>query len=132
MVQKWYPHKVSKIKVEETHVSWVFLTGLYAYKIKKDLKFGKILDFSTLHLRKKFCQKEVMLNKVLCADMYKGVVKIIENKDNTHSNNNNDNHNIRITNLQQSGKALEYAVKMVQIPQKFRMDNLISTDRQLT
>ena len=34
-----YPHKVSKIRMEETHISWIFLTGLYAYKIKKQLKF---------------------------------------------------------------------------------------------
>ena len=61
-----FPHKVSKIRLEETHISWILLTGLYAYKIKKELKFGKVLDFSTLKLRKKFCQKEVILNKVLC------------------------------------------------------------------
>ena len=54
-----FPHKVSKIRLEETHISWILLTGLYAYKIKKELKFGKVLDFSTLKLRKKVCQKEV-------------------------------------------------------------------------
>ena len=53
-----YPHKVSYVKVEETHISWVFLTGIYAYKIKKELTFGEILDFSTLKLRKNICQKE--------------------------------------------------------------------------
>src|ERR687886_2093423 len=72
-----YPHKISrKIKLEETHISWIFLTGSYAYKIKKDLKFGKVLDFSTLRLRKRFCQKEVRINRILCSDMYKGIVKV--------------------------------------------------------
>lgn len=52
-----YTHKVSKIAIEETHISWVILTGKFVYKIKKELKFGHILDFSTLGLRKKFCQK---------------------------------------------------------------------------
>ena len=49
-----YPHKISKIVVEETHISWIFLTGLYAYKIKKSIKFGKILDFSSLEVQKNF------------------------------------------------------------------------------
>ena len=36
-----YPHEVylPKIKIHETHISWIFLTGLYAYKIKKEVKF---------------------------------------------------------------------------------------------
>ena len=32
---------------------------------------------------------------------------------------------MRITNLEHEGTPLEYAVKMLEIPQKFRMDNLI-------
>ena len=53
-----YPHKVSKVKLEETHISWIFLTGLYAYKIKKESKFGKVLDFSTLNQEKDFAKKK--------------------------------------------------------------------------
>jgi aminoglycoside phosphotransferase family enzyme len=122
-LKKGYPQRVSKLNVEETHIPWIFLTGLYAYKIKKELKFGQILDFSTLQLRKRFCQKEVILNKILCNDMYQEVVKIVK------ENDNNINSNIRITDLNNKGKALEYAVKMLEIPQKFRMDNLISLNR---
>jgi aminoglycoside phosphotransferase family enzyme len=117
-----YPHKVSKIRMEETHISWIFLTGLYAYKIKKQLKFGKILDFSTLKLRKKFCQKEVVLNKFLCGDMYQGVVKIVKE-------NGKNGNNMRIVNQEENGRALEYAVKMLEIPQKFRMDNLLASGK---
>ena len=119
MKKNAYLHKVSKISVKETHISWIFLTGLYAYKIKKELKFGKILDFSTLKLRKKFCQKEVILNQVLCGNMYQGVVKIIKE-------NGND---MRIVNTEENGMALEYAVKMIEIPQKFRMDNLLASGK---
>ena len=95
-----YPHKVlsSKIKVQETHISWI--------------------DFSSLQLRKKFCQTEVAINQVLCSDMYKGVVKIVKETGNT-----------TITNLRHKGTALEYAVKMLELPQKFRMDNLITADK---
>ena len=115
-----YPHKVlsSEIKVQETHISWIFLTGLYAYKIKKEIKFGKVLNFSSLPLRKKFCQKEVAINQALCRHMYKGVVKIVK-----------ENDNMRITNLEHKGTPLEYAVKMIEIPQKCRMDNLIAANK---
>ncbi|HEY7571168.1 MAG TPA: hypothetical protein VH796_07365 [Nitrososphaeraceae archaeon] len=115
--KKAYTHKISKIITEETHISWIFLTGSYAYKIKKSLKFGKILDFSSLELRKKSCQKEVKLNRILCGNMYIGVVKIVDK--------NNDSI-LRISNLQNKGKPLEYAVKMREISQQCRLDHLLS------
>jgi aminoglycoside phosphotransferase family enzyme len=110
-----FPHAVSYIRVVETHISWVFLTGNYAYKIKKPVKFGGILDFSKLYLRKKFCQEEVRLNRPLCGEMYLEVVKIVY-----------IGNQLRIVSLSNPNKAVEYAVKMIEIPQKCRMDNLLS------
>ena len=52
-----YEYHTDSIEIRETHISWVFLTGSFAYKVKKPVKFGDILDFSTLDLRKKFCHK---------------------------------------------------------------------------
>ena len=118
-----YPHQISKIALEETHISWVILTGQFAYKIKKELKFGQILDFSTLSLRKKICQKEVEINKVLCGDMYIDVVKIVKQKN--KRGEAGEGGDIKIVELKNKGKALDYAVKMLEIPQKFRMDNLL-------
>jgi aminoglycoside phosphotransferase family enzyme len=120
-----YRHEVSKITVEETHISWVILTGKFAYKIKKELKFGQILDFSTLSLRKKFCQKEVDINKVLCGDMYMAVAKIVKQK----KRGQDEEGGLRIVDLKRKGKALDYAVKMLEIPQKFRMDKLLQEGR---
>jgi aminoglycoside phosphotransferase family enzyme len=66
-----FPHSTnSPIVVRETHVSWVFLTGKFAYKVKKEVKLGDILDFSTLELRKEFCEKELELNSRFSPDMY--------------------------------------------------------------
>lgn len=110
-----YPHKVSKIDVLETHISWVLLTGKFAYKIKKGVKFGNILDFSSLGLRKKFCHKEINLNKILCNKMYLQVVKVIQ-----------ESGAAKLVNLDQKGKPLEYAVKMLEMPQKYRMDRLLA------
>jgi len=113
-----YPNEVSQINLEETHISWILLTGKYAYKLKKELKFGNVLDFSNLSLRKKYCQKEVQLNKLLCQEMYEGVIKII-----------NDKNSIRFAELKEKGKPLEYAVKMREIPQKYRMDHLLKQNK---
>jgi hypothetical protein len=115
--EKAYPHKISRIITEETHISWIFLTGSYAYKIKKSIKFGKVLDFSSLELRKKSCQKEVKLNRILCGNMYIGVVKIVDK---------NNNNILKITSLKHNGKPLEYAVQMREIPQQYRLDRLLS------
>jgi aminoglycoside phosphotransferase family enzyme len=51
--------------------------------------------------------------------MYRGVVKIV----------NQNGNNTKIINLEQKGRALEYAVKMLEIPQKFRMDNLLAAGK---
>src|SRR5919199_5207465 len=100
---KAYSHEVSKITVKETHISWVILTGRFAYKIKKELKFGRILDFSTLTLRREFCQKEVDINKLLCSDMYIGVVKLVKQKrELEHSE-----PTIKVVDLKSKGRALE-------------------------
>ncbi|MDX1373284.1 MAG: hypothetical protein R3321_12480, partial [Nitrososphaeraceae archaeon] len=112
--KKSYNHSISKCRILETHISWIILTGPFAYKIKKNIKFGKVLDFSNLRLRKICCEKEVLLNRPLCGEMYQTVVKIIQ-----------ENSMYKIVELKQKGKPLEYAVKMLEIPQKFRMDNLV-------
>jgi len=46
-----YSHPTGPIEVAETHISWVFLAGNYAYKVKKPVNLG-FLDFSTLEQRK--------------------------------------------------------------------------------
>ena len=109
-----FPHRVSTVIVLETHISLVLLTGKYVYKVKNEVKFGRILDFSTLSLRKYFCQKEVMLNRPLCGKMYQGVVKIVK-----------IDHKYKIVELDACGKPLEFDIKMLEIPQRFRMDNLL-------
>lgn len=52
-----YDHEVDNVSLIETHISWVLLTGRYAYKIKKPINFG-FLDFSTLEKRHFFAMKK--------------------------------------------------------------------------
>ena len=70
-----WPHPVRDLQLCETHISWVFLTGDYVYKIKKPVDFS-FLDYSTLERRKDFCEREVALNRRLAPDVYLGVAPL--------------------------------------------------------
>ncbi len=71
-----YDHPVGRIVLLETHISWVLLSGPYAYKVKKPVSFG-FVDFSTLELRRQFCAEELRLNQRLAPDLYLDVVPIL-------------------------------------------------------
>ncbi len=107
---KAYPEKISNIKLVTTQMSAVFLTGKYAYKIKLPVNLG-FLDYTTLEKRKHFCEEEIRLNKQSCPELYLGVVTV-----------NKDNGNIRING---SGDVIEYAVKMLEVPQEKIMTALL-------
>src|ERR1044072_411255 len=70
-----FSHPTPQFGLIETHVSWVILTGKYAYKIKKPVDFG-FLDFSTLEKRKYFCEEELRLGLLFAPEIYLSVVPI--------------------------------------------------------
>ncbi|HET7203635.1 MAG TPA: AAA family ATPase [Steroidobacteraceae bacterium] len=63
------------IRCVETHVSWVFLTGTYAYKVKKPLRLS-FLDYSTAARREWFCREELRLNRRHAPGLYVDTVPI--------------------------------------------------------
>jgi hypothetical protein len=65
-------HPVSLV---ETHISWVLLTERLAYKLKKPVQLS-FVDFSTLALRKYFCEEEMRLNRRFAPSLYLGVVPV--------------------------------------------------------
>lgn len=73
----FYDHPTRDIRLVQTHISWVVLTGNYAYKIKKPVDFG-FLDFSTLARRRTMCERELELNRRLAPDIYLEVLAITE------------------------------------------------------
>lgn len=70
-----YDHPVSEVQLRETHISWVFLAGDFAYKIKKPVNFG-FLDYSSLDLRKHYCELELELNQRMAPDFYLEVLPV--------------------------------------------------------
>jgi aminoglycoside phosphotransferase family enzyme/gluconate kinase len=106
-----YDHPVTDIELIETHISWVILTGAYAYKIKKPVDLG-FLDFSTLERRLFCCNEELRLNSRLAAAIYLEVVAISGSQERPV--------------LHGHGAAIEYAIKMVQFPQQAQLDNMLA------
>jgi aminoglycoside phosphotransferase family enzyme/predicted kinase len=98
-----YPHPVEHVEVLETHISWVLLAGEYAYKIKKPVSLG-FLDFSTLQLRRFYCEEELRLNRRTAPRLYLEAVPITGSE--------------AAPWLGGRGEAIEYAVKMRRFPQE--------------
>ncbi len=87
-----YPDQRGPVQVAETHISWVFLTDQYAYKLKKAVRF-EFLDFSTPALRHRACVDEVRLNQRLAPDVYLGVLPVTRDSKGTLALNG-DGHEI--------------------------------------
>jgi aminoglycoside phosphotransferase family enzyme len=104
-----YPHAVGNITIIETHLSWVALTGDYAYKVKKPVVLP-FADFSDIERRRLCCEKELMLNIRCSPDIYLEVVPI------------NGGRQMRIGGV---GPVVEYALKMRQLPQMSRLDIML-------
>lgn len=64
-----------RVEAIETHLSWVFLTGGHAYKLKKPV-VGDLLDFRTVAARHYYCDEELRLNRRLAPDIYIGLVPL--------------------------------------------------------
>jgi len=108
-----YDEEPGRIELTQTHISFVFLTRNFVYKVKKAVDLG-FLDFTTLEKRRFFCKKELELNRRLCEDMYLEVVPI--NKSN-------------IIKIKGEGKPIEYAVKMKRMPQEKMMNKLLEENK---
>jgi aminoglycoside phosphotransferase family enzyme/predicted kinase len=109
---EFYPHAViTPIKIIQTHISYVFLTGEFAYKLKKSVNFG-FLDFSTLALRKHFLEEELRLNQPIAPDIYLEVIPICKNNESYSLGKCEEN------------TAEEYVLKMRQFPQENLLINM--------
>lgn len=110
-----YPHPVAQVRLVETHISYVLLTGQFAYKIKKAVNLG-FLDFSTLAQRRFFCEEELRLNRRLAPELYLAVVAI-----------GGPPERPRIeADTEADTAVVEYAVKMREFPQAALFDRLLA------
>jgi len=113
-----YPHAVkAPVEVHQTHISIIFLAGDFAYKIKQAIKTD-FLDYSTLRLRKHFCDEEIRLDRRFVQDLYLGVVPVTRSDDGIE--------------IQGSGETIEYAVKMRRFPDDALLSQRIGSGKLTT
>jgi aminoglycoside phosphotransferase family enzyme/predicted kinase len=98
-----YPQPVAAVQVLETHISWVFLAGDYAYKVKKPVVLP-FVDFSTLAARRHYCEEELRLNRRFAPQLYVDVVEIRGSP--------------VAPRIEGPGDVLDYAVRMRRFPQE--------------
>ncbi|MFP4348027.1 MAG: AAA family ATPase [Desulfococcaceae bacterium] len=110
----FYPHPVSNLQRLDTHISTVFLTGDWVYKLKRPVDVG-FLDYRKPEDRRYYCEREVDLNRRLSRGVYEGMVTIYETS--------------KGFSLSKEGQAAEYAVKMKQLPDRARLDTLLHQNR---
>ena len=106
-----YSHPVPALRVIETHISFVVLTGLFAYKIKKAVNLG-FLDFTSLEKRLFYCSEELRLNARLAPEIYLDVVPISGTTD--------------APQVGGTGEPIEYAVRMREFAQEALADNTLA------
>lgn len=93
---------VDVVEVHQTHISVVFLAGDHAFKIKKPVSFG-FVDYRKLSERRRYCEREVELNRRLAPSVYLGVVPVVQGA--------------KGIMVEGSGEVIEWAVKMVRLPE---------------
>lgn len=107
-----YADSVQQVDAVETHMSWVFLAGDWAYKLKKPVRY-QFLDFSSREARRFDCEEEVRLNRRLAPDVYVQVVPLTWD---------------RKAGLQLEGKGhpVEWLVKMRRLPAEQMLDRALA------
>lgn len=98
----------SSVEAIETHMSWVFLTDNFAYKLKKPVRY-EFLDFSTVDTRYRDCKAELHLNRRLAPEIYLGIIPLIVDP-------------IGNLSLDKEGQIVDWLVKMRRLPKDSMLD----------
>lgn len=109
-----YPEHTSSVHLLQTHISFLFVTDNFVYKIKKPVDFG-FLNFTTIDRRRFYCDEEVRLNRRLCPDIYLGVVEVRESP-------------LGII-IDGEGRIVDYAVKMKRLPEERMLHRLLAAEQ---
>jgi len=108
--QAW-PEGTGPVELVETHISWVFLAGQLAYKVKKPVKLD-FLDFSTRELRDHFCEEELRINRRFAPELYLGLSRVVRTEGGLA--------------IDGPGEAVEHAVRMRRFDRERELDRLLA------
>jgi aminoglycoside phosphotransferase family enzyme len=106
-----FPEPTYRVEAIETHMSWVFLTDGYAYKLKKPVRYD-FLDFSTVEARRYYCDEELRLNRRLAAKVYLSLAAVKLDS-------------VGHLQLDGDGTVIDWLVKMRRLPTRNMLDYAI-------
>lgn len=121
-----YPHPSGEVDLVTTHVSWVFLAGDYAYKVKRPVRYP-FIDLTSLERRRFLCEEELRLNRRFAPELYVEVCRVIAAEGGA-----------RMAGSDAAGAAgsapngeviLDYAVRMRRFPREEELDQLLDARR---
>jgi uncharacterized protein len=104
-----------EVEIKETHISWALLSGKLAFKIKKPVRLP-FLDFSTVHHRKFYCEREIVLNSRFSKGIYLKVVPV-------------KRYDGSISIDGSKGKIIDYAVMMKKLDASKQMDLMLKKNQ---
>lgn len=110
----FYPGDCGPVEFHETHISRLYFTSDYVYKLKKPVDF-LFLDFTTLEKRHFYCNEELRLNQRLCPDTYLDVLEIRRDGDSFHLGPG-------------SGEIVDYLLRMQRLPEGRMLSRLLAAD----
>lgn len=110
-----FPEISNHKELIETHISWVILCDEFVYKIKKPVHYP-FLNFSTLELRKYYCNREIELNRRFSENLYLEVLPV-------------SLLNGHYTIGQENTLVIDYAVKILKLDPDKQMDVLLSGNK---
>ncbi len=103
-----------RMRLIQTHISWVLLDGARAYKIKKPVRFS-FVDYTTPGRRLSYCRREIAVNSRLSPELYLGVVPVRDDAG--------------AVSFGGPGRTVDHAVEMAEMPQGSRLDRLVARGR---
>ena len=109
-----YPHPVRAVELIETHISWVLLTGKFAYKIKRPVHYD-FIDLRSPARRRLLCHEELLLNRRFAPQLYLGVRAVRRRRGEA--------------SIGGTGPIIEHAVRMRQFPRRQELDALLEARR---
>jgi aminoglycoside phosphotransferase family enzyme/predicted kinase len=106
-----YPHPVERVRLIETHVSWILLTGSYAYKLKRPVHYP-FVDMRLPEQRHFLCREELRLNRRLAPELYLDVVPVTSEAG--------------AARIGGTANVIEHAVRMRQFDTREELDRLLA------
>jgi len=109
-----YPDQPTAVEHIQTHFAWVFLTGQYAYKLKKPVMI-RGADLRSVHARELACREELRLNLRLASETYICVLPLLMTAGGFA--------------LAGNGTPADWLIKMHQLPRSSMLDHRLRQNR---